>query len=63
MKEILNVALIGCGWIAADKHLPAVTSQPDLKMYALCDIRSERAEALKSSITLMQKFIPITERC
>ena len=47
MKEILNVALIGCGWIAADKHLPAVTSQPDLKMYALCDIRSERAEALK----------------
>ena len=45
MKEILNVALIG--WGAADKHLPAVTSQPDLKMYALCDIRSERAEALK----------------
>ena len=32
MKEILNVALIGCGWIAADKHLPAIFGRRELRL-------------------------------
>lgn len=46
MKEILNVALIGCGWIGEDKHIPSLLATPDVKLVALCDIRREKAERL-----------------
>ncbi|MDR1766584.1 MAG: Gfo/Idh/MocA family oxidoreductase [Lachnospiraceae bacterium] len=47
MGNKLNVALIGCGWIGEGKHVPAVCSQPDLRMAALCDIDPGKAESLK----------------
>ena len=37
----LQVAVIGCGGIANQKHLPALKSQSDkCEMVAFCDIRS-----------------------
>ena len=40
----LQVAIIGCGGIANQKHLPALTTQSDLcEIVALCDIIEERA--------------------
>lgn len=44
MKEILNVALIGCGWIGEDKHVPSILATPDVKLVALCDTKIEKAE-------------------
>ena len=41
----LRVAIIGCGGIANQKHLPALKSQADkCEMVAFCDIIPERAE-------------------
>ena len=44
MKK-LKVGIIGCGGIANQKHLPALTSQKDkCEIVAFCDIIRERAE-------------------
>ena len=41
----LNVAIIGCGGIANNKHMPALKANADLcRMVAFCDIVKERAE-------------------
>ena len=41
----LQVAVIGCGGIANQKHFPALKSQADkCEMVAFCDIQIERAE-------------------
>ena len=41
----LQVAIIGCGGIANQKHLPSLKSQADkCEMVAFCDIIPERAE-------------------
>lgn len=41
----LQVAVIGCGGIANQKHFPALKSQADkCEMVAFCDIQLERAE-------------------
>ena len=40
----LQVAVIGCGGIANQKHFPALKSQSDkCEMVAFCDIIEERA--------------------
>ena len=52
MKDILNVGLIGCGWIADGKHLPTLTQQPDVKIVALCDIIAQRAYDLAKKYQL-----------
>ena len=45
MTEKLNVAIIGCGGIANNKHMPALKANADLcQMTAFCDIVKERAE-------------------
>ena len=41
----LKVAVIGCGGIANQKHLPALSAQKDLcELVAFCDIIEERAK-------------------
>ena len=42
----LQVAVVGCGGIANQKHFPALTSQSDkCEIVAFCDIIEERAKA------------------
>ena len=49
----LQVAVIGCGGIANQKHLPALVAQGDkCEIVALCDIIEERAVNAKN------KFAP-----
>lgn len=44
MKK-LRVAIIGCGGIANNKHLPALKGQSDkCEMVAFCDVKEERAK-------------------
>lgn len=41
----LQVAVVGCGGIANQKHFPALKSQADkCEIVAFCDIQVERAE-------------------
>lgn len=44
---MLRVAIVGCGLIVANKHLPALLKlRHKLKIVALCDLDASRAEAL-----------------
>ncbi len=55
MSQKLKVGVIGCGGIANQKHLPALTAQSELcEIVALCDIEVERAEKAKVDFHLDQ---------
>lgn len=43
MSRTLKVAVIGCGGIARNKHLPSLVKQPQVEIVAFCDIVEERA--------------------
>ncbi len=43
-KKIFKVAIIGCGGIANQKHMPALKKLNDVEMVAFCDIIEERAQ-------------------
>jgi predicted dehydrogenase len=46
MAKKLKVGIIGCGGIAAQKHLPAIAGINETEITAFCDIIPERAEEL-----------------
>lgn len=43
MSKKLKVAIIGCGGIANNKHLPALSKLQEVELVAFCDIVEERA--------------------
>jgi len=51
MKNIFNVALIGCGAIS-NNHLTPLTNDCRCKIVALCDIKPEKAKAKAESFSL-----------
>jgi len=51
MKRI-NVAVIGCGYIAEHYYIPNLLSIPEAKLVALCDINEERLKIIRSKINL-----------
>lgn len=44
MKDIINVAVIGCGNIANGAHIPAYIASPHARIKYFCDIIPERAD-------------------
>ena len=44
MKKMHRVAIIGCGGIAGNKHMPNLKRIENVEMVAFCDIIKERAE-------------------
>lgn len=42
----MNIAIVGCGAIAKMRHAPAVYSNPDAVLYAVCDPFKANADAL-----------------
>jgi predicted dehydrogenase len=46
MGKKLRVGIIGCGGIAGQKHLPAISKIDEVEITAFCDIIPERAEKL-----------------
>lgn len=44
MAKTLKIAIIGCGGIANNKHLPSLSKQKAAELVAFCDIIEERAQ-------------------
>jgi len=44
----MKVGIVGCGGIANNKHLPAITKNGKFEVVAFCDIDREKAEAAKN---------------
>jgi len=41
---MIKIAIVGCGYIANTKHMPALKKLPDVEMIAFCDTIPERAD-------------------
>ena len=62
----LQVAVIGCGGIANQKHFPALKSQEDkCDIVAFCDILVERAEKAAKEYRCrgVRRFMKIIRNC
>ena len=55
MKKVFNVALVGCGAISYN-HLAAISHLDNVNVIALCDTKSEKAEARKTEFNLNTKI-------
>ncbi len=42
----LRVGILGAGWVAGDRHMPAYAAHPRTQVVAVCDRNPERARAL-----------------
>ncbi len=49
-NDRLTVALIGCGKMANDYHLPELLRQPDVQLVAVCEVDTTRREAAAKRI-------------
>ena len=49
-----TVAVIGCGIIANNAHLPALSQMDDVRVKYACDLIKEKAEALKEIFSSAQ---------
>lgn len=63
--EKLKIAIVGCGGIANQKHMPSIRANAEkAEMVAFCDIIPERAQkAAEEYGTPDAKFIRITKQC
>jgi predicted dehydrogenase len=49
-SDRLTVAIIGCGKMAADYHIPELLKQPDVQLVAVCDVDTTRRDAAAKRI-------------
>jgi predicted dehydrogenase len=49
-NERITVAMIGCGKMAKDYHLPELLRQPDVQLVAVCDVDTTRREAAQHRV-------------
>jgi len=64
-QEILNVAIVGCGGITLQNHLPGLAVCRDVKVVAVCDTDPatlERAQALTGAATSTRSYQEIIDR-
>ena len=48
MSQKVRIAIVGCGGIANNKHMPSLKAFPErAEMVAFCDLIPERAEMME----------------
>lgn len=52
-----TVAIIGCGRIARNAHLPALTQMDDVRIKYACDVLQDKAEKLKADFPKIENVI------
>jgi len=50
----INVAVIGLGWVATQRHIPIILRQPRLHLYGVVDKRAERLQSLSAKYPWIQ---------
>lgn len=54
--EKIRIALIGCGGIARGRHAPALASQPDVELAAICDVDQDCVSQVAEKYGVKQTF-------
>lgn len=60
MKRV-NVAVIGCGFIAETAHIPNLFTLPKAKLVAICDVNEERLNAMGSKFNVSKLYLDFRE--
>lgn len=45
-NDKINVAVVGLGWVATNRHIPILLQTPELHLYGVVDKRAERLQAI-----------------
>lgn len=61
MKKKLNVAVVGTGAIAAERHIPILSKSAQAEIIAVCDLNREAAEKVASQFRIPQIYTNIEE--
>lgn len=56
VKNVYNAAIIGCGWIGESKHVVGLMANPDIRLVALCDIDTEKAQRVNEQYQVGAKI-------
>jgi predicted dehydrogenase len=65
-KRKINVALVGCGYIAENVHLPLLTNHKYARVMAVCDKNKERAVSIANKFGIAKAyddFEDMLEKC
>ncbi len=60
MKRV-NVAVVGCGFIAETAHIPNLLMIPKARLVALCDVDKERLNAIGAKFNIKKLFVDCPE--
>jgi predicted dehydrogenase len=53
----INVAVVGLGWVATNRHIPVILRHPNLNLYGVVDKRPERIKGLKEKYPWIQSSL------
>lgn len=56
MKRV-NVAVVGCGFIAETAHIPNLHSNPKARVVALCDVNKEKLDVIGAKFNVERLFV------
>lgn len=56
MKK-LNVAVVGLGWVATNRHIPIILRHPELHLYGVVDKREDRLERIKEKYPWLESSL------
>jgi predicted dehydrogenase len=65
-KRRINVALVGCGYIAENVHLPLLTNHKSARVIAVCDVNREKAVGIANKFGIAEAyddFEDMLEKC
>jgi scyllo-inositol 2-dehydrogenase (NADP+) len=57
LSEKINVAVVGLGWVATNRHIPVILRHPHLNLYGAVDKHPERIQHLKEKYPWIQSSI------
>ena len=52
----MRVGIVGCGWVAEHRHIPAYRNIADLDIVALCDVNEAQAKALSGRFGVSETY-------
>jgi scyllo-inositol 2-dehydrogenase (NADP+) len=55
--EKINVAVIGLGWVATNRHIPIILRHPRLQLYGVVDKHQERIQNLTNKYTWLRASV------
>src|SRR5688500_433946 len=56
-SEKINVAVVGLGWVATNRHIPVIVRHPQLHLYGVVDKGLERIQRLKEKYPWIQSSV------